>query len=393
MAERPDHDVVILGGGLAGLSLAVRLADQPRLRTLVIEPRTSYGRDRTWCSWRLLPHPFASAVTASWQSWEVMRRDRRGRTVTSVQRSAALPYDMIPSDRLWEAARARLRSAPQVELALGRRALDVAEGPDHVAVATDRGTVTAGLVFDGRPPPPQPAGDLVQRFLGQEVATEAPVFDPGRVTLMDFAVAQLPGIVHFLYVLPTSPTEALVEDTWLAPAGIPLPDHRAAIRAYLGSRFGVAAYRVGFEEEGAIPMSPGLQAASRAGRVIPIGTAGGAVKPSSGYGFLAIQRMADDLAAALASGRRPEPFQPRSPLARWMDEVFLVALRRSPEVAPRLFASLFARCPPEPLLRFLNDVGGPADTARVIAALPKLPMLAAAARTLARPAGTGAGPG
>lgn len=40
--SRPDYDIAILGGGLAGLSLAVRLAE-PRfrhLRVLVAEPRT-----------------------------------------------------------------------------------------------------------------------------------------------------------------------------------------------------------------------------------------------------------------------------------------------------------------------------------------------------------------
>ncbi|WP_375460430.1 lycopene cyclase family protein [uncultured Enterovirga sp.] len=381
MADRSDYDVVILGAGLAGLSLAVRLADLPQIRTLVLEPRTHSPRDRTWCSWRLLDHPFAPAVSASWQSWEVMRRDAAGRPVAASQTSAECPYDMIPSDRLWDVALSRLDRAPQVELRMGCRALGMAERTDGVTVTTEAGPIEAGLVFDSRPPPPGPPGDFVQRFLGQEVVTEAPVFDPSRATLMDFDVPQHPGVVHFLYVLPTSPTEALVEDTWLAPAHVPLPDHRAAIREYLGARFGVTAFTPRFEEEGAIPMSPGLRAPEAAGRVIPIGTAGGAVKPSSGYAFLAIQRMADELAAGIAAGRRPTPFRVRSRTASWMDEVFLSALLRAPEIAPHLFVSLFARCRPEPLIRFLNDVGSPTDIARVIAAMPKWPMIDAAFRT------------
>lgn len=389
MAHRYDYDVVILGGGLAGLSLAVRLADLPQVRTLVIEPRTAYCRDRTWCSWRLVDHPFAGAVSRSWTSWEVLRRGRDGRDVTAVQTSAALPYDMIPSDRLWDVARLRLEGAPQVELRLGSRALDIREEPDRVTVTTEAGPVEAEIVFDSRPPAAGHPGDLVQRFLGQELVVDKPVFDPSRVTLMDFAVPQQPGVVHFLYVLPTSPTEALVEDTWLAPADTPLPDYRTTIRTYMRTRFGATGYTVGFEEEGAIPMSPSLQAPVKAGRVIRVGTAGGAVKPSSGYAFLSIQRMADALAASLAAGSRPEIFQPRSGTAQWMDEIFLSAIRRSPEIAPSLFGNLFARCRPEPLIRFLNDVGTPGDTARVIAAMPKIPMIAAAARS-ALPGSTGA---
>ena len=45
-----NWDIVIVGGGLGGLSLAVELA-QPQfahLRVLVLEKRTAYTRDRTW---------------------------------------------------------------------------------------------------------------------------------------------------------------------------------------------------------------------------------------------------------------------------------------------------------------------------------------------------------
>ncbi len=46
-------DLLILGGGCAGLSLASRLAefgkDAPKV--LIIEQRESYTNDRTWCFW------------------------------------------------------------------------------------------------------------------------------------------------------------------------------------------------------------------------------------------------------------------------------------------------------------------------------------------------------
>lgn len=390
MAAANDYDVAILGGGLAGLSLAVRLAAIPHVRAVVIEARPAYRRDKTWSYWRLLDHPFGEAVAARWLAWEVTRLTGSGRRVVTTQACPAHPYETIPADRLYALARARLASAPHVDLRLGCAVEQVSEEAERVRIETSQGGLTAAFVFDSRPPPAR-QGRLVQRFLGQEVRVARPVFDADRVTLMDFAVRQQPGLVRFLYVLPISPTQALVEDTWLAPAESILPDHRDAIRAYLAERFGVADFEVTFEEEGAIPMSPDLQAPGSTGRVLPIGTAGGAVKPSSGYGFLAIQRMADALAADLAAGRRPTPFQPRSPAARWMDGIFLSALRHAPEQAPLIFESLFGRARPGPLLRFLNDIGGQADIAKVIAATPKRPMLAAAARQVLGRRGATAG--
>ena len=384
MPGRPDYDAVILGGGLAGLSLATRLATVPGCRTLIVEPRTAYRRDRTWCYWRLHDHPFRSAVAKSWDSWTVQRPDGHGGASVALQTDATIPYDMIPADRLYASAEATIGQASHIERLSGHSALSVAEAADRVTVETTAGGVTASTVFDSRLPPGR-AGDLRQRFLGLEIETASPCFDPNTVTLMDFAVPQQPGAVHFLYVLPTSPTHALVEDTWLAPAEAALPDYKASIAAYMRQRFGTDDYVELFEEEGSIPMSPGLQGGRGTGRVVPIGTAGGAVKPSSGYGFLATQRMTDAIAGDLATGRRPRPVQPRSPAARWMDSVLLNALQRNPERAPELFHSLFARCPPGSLVRFLNDLGGAADIARVIAAMPKAPMIAAAMRRLLAP--------
>src|SRR5690606_29518390 len=55
-----DADIVIVGAGLAGLSTAVHLLERgPADRHLtLVDPRTDFGRDRTWCSWALEPHPF-----------------------------------------------------------------------------------------------------------------------------------------------------------------------------------------------------------------------------------------------------------------------------------------------------------------------------------------------
>ncbi len=369
-----DYDVAILGAGLAGLSLAARLAVARfnGLRVLVADPRTTFARDRTWSYWALRPHPFADAVAASWTRWAVADNDRE-----VVRHAPGLQYETMRSDRFHQVALERVRAAPHIDLRLGTGA-DAVDGPDGVRVRLGAETVTADIAFDTRPTPNLGRHGLSQVFLGQEVETDRAVFDPATVTLMDFRCAQR-GAAHFTYVLPTTERRALVEDTWFAPAGLVVPDHRRAIRDYMATRYGVDRFEVRFEERGALPMDPVFR--PRQGvRLFPLGSPGGANRPSTGYAFNAIQVRCDAIAADLAAGRRPGHPRPRPPLVRAMDSILLHLLESRPEQAPRVFAALFARCPPGALVRFLNDASRLADFAAVAAAIPLVPTLAAAGR-------------
>ena len=71
MAEA--FELVILGGGCAGLSLSMALAVHGGRcpRTLVIESRTEYANDRTWCYWKDPSVPAPYQVQHRWQSMRV----------------------------------------------------------------------------------------------------------------------------------------------------------------------------------------------------------------------------------------------------------------------------------------------------------------------------------
>jgi len=394
MSSRPEYDIAILGAGLAGLSLAVRLA-APRfagLRVLVVEPRTEYCRDRTWSGWALRPHPFAEAVTCRWDRWSVVSTSRE-----AVLAAPGLRYETIQADTFYRLALNMIRAAPHIELRLGVHA-DAGDGEDAATLRLPDQTVCASFAFDTRPPPGIGRHGLTQGFLGQEIRTDRPAFDPGVATLMDFRCPQPgggpAGAAHFTYVLPSSPTQALVEDTWFSPPGFQPPDHRGALRAYMAARYGVNRYDVLFEEQGALPMDPVFQ--PRPGRrLLPLGTAGGATRPSTGYAFSAIQARCDEIVADLDAGRHPRPARPRPGAIRMMDRVLLHLLERHPHLAPHVFTTLFARCPPASLVRFMNDAAGPADLVAVAAAIPFLPTVGAALRLAAggmewpRPAAVG----
>lgn len=382
---------MIAGAGCAGLSLAVQLATQARARgracprVVLVEPRTEYRRDRTWCYWRFVEHPFAAAVTRRWTRWMVREGERR-----VVRGSEAHPYEHVASDVFYDLARETLGRFPEVELRMGERVVAVEEGADAAAVTTSAGRLRARVVFDSRPGEPVrgEAGaeevDLLQHFVGWEVEAPRAVFDAETPVLMDFAVSQARGL-HFLYVLPFSATRALVETTYITPATLPDAVYEADLREYLALRFGLAEPALGFVERGAIPMTT-RPVVPRAGpRVIHLGLRGGLAKGSTGYAFQAIQGFSAALARELLDrpGVPPTPPRPRPPAAEAMDRVLLSHLRRTPDRGPQIFVDLFEKLPADLMCRFLSDAARPLDYPRVMLASPLAEMTGAVLRSRA----------
>ena len=60
--------------------------------------------------------------------------------------------------------------------------------------------------------------------------------------------------------------------------------------------------------------------------------------------------------------------------------MFVTFLENQAAAAPDAFLRLFQRVSPDALVRFLSDRATPLDYLRIIAALPKLPMLKEALR-------------
>ncbi len=390
--SRADANVVIVGAGAAGLSCAVQMSTAgltQRLRVLLLEPRTEFVHDRTWCFWNVLPNPFEDCVSHRWSTWSVAGPTRR------VDRSwPGLTYDHLPADAFYERAREILAADRNVELRLGVRVDRLEQRGRTVRVFSDAAEVEANIVLDSRPGRiesrgPPDGGDryprLLQHFHGETVRTGVDVFEPGVALVMDFRVSQDHGI-HFVYALPFDRRTALIEDTYFAGQPRPVETYTEQIADYVRTRFEVDRFEVLHAETGAIPMDSHPVTARSGSRILDIGVRGGAARPSTGYAFLAIQRQAALLVERLSRwagdpGRAPPRVPPcYSRRSAFLDRVFLSHIVRHPERAPELFLRMFDRVRPDALARFLFDGGSIADDVRVMSALPAAPLVAEAVR-------------
>lgn len=352
------RELVVLGDGCAALSLA-RCADQlPDHQITLVRPHQApVERDHVWGFW-LRPglEQDADLARASWNSWSIITADGK-----AVMNSETRPYMAL--ERLTWSAECRKQAAQA-----GVRVIE--DAPDESVSMT-------GDWLDSRPPS-VPTGIMLQHFVGYEVKTDAAAFNPNEAILMDFRVDQSQGM-HFIYLLPFSEHEALVESTLFTPSKCDDDYYRRAIDTYLRTIIGVDAYEVTRQEKGAIPLG---MVSQRDPAIAGIGGNGGAIRPSSGYAFVFIQKQIHSLVASLRSGR-VEVRVPHDRIDLWMDAVLLSVLRHWPAQAPRLFLAMARALNGDEFARFL---GGEADwrlRAKVVMAMPKLPFIRGLLRFLA----------
>ena len=375
---KPDYDIVFAGAGLAGLSLAARLAalpDPPRM--LLVDPLQNDTSDRTWCHWQLHESIFDDAITHRWQRWSV-DKDHDQTAVGSTD----VPYVRIPSDRFRQIAWERIKACPRAEFLRGMSVSSIEEVSDRAVVhLSDGRRIESSWVFDSRPLQNDNA-PWRQIFRGLELHSPETKLGTSTVTLMDFQSAGPEG-VRFFYVLPLDAHTALVEDTWLVPSHKTPAFSDDAIVSYASKNLAQTHWQIRHQEEGNLPMgfSPSASSAVEKKRIIPWGTTAGAVRASSGYAFSRIQAASERMASAWQRTGYPDPAAVHgSAFLDWMDRVFLRAMTDQPERVPEYFARLFQRVAPDALVRFLESEPRPADILQVMRALPLGPFLRAALR-------------
>ncbi|MCT2594813.1 lycopene cyclase [Streptomyces sp. N2-109] len=357
--DAPDEtsDVVIVGGGASGLSLAHRLTATGSTTVTLVEVPDGPRRvpERTWCYWDQGTGDFDAAISASWPLLRVHGTDGAATTADP----APLRYRMLRSTAFERLVHSRLDRSPgaRVLRATAETVRSTAGGAEVRCTAADARTLTlrARRVFDSRPlralPPART--QLLQHFRGWFVHTDADRFDTAIADLMDFRVPQPRHGLAFGYVLPLAPDRALVEYTEFSRAPLTTTAYEAALAHYSRHILKLGAFTVDGAEQGVIPMTDARFARRTGPAVFRIGTAGGATRPATGYTFAAVQRQTQAIAAALRDGRTTVP-RPHGRRALAMDAVLLRALDTGRIDGPDFFTGLFRRVPPERLLRFLD---------------------------------------
>ena len=210
--------------------------------------------------------------------------------------------------------------------------------------------------------------------------------------------------IHFMYVLPYSATEALVESTWICEHHHHA-DYAQELHDDIAARWPNAQFEVKYTETGSLALITSKQQGGKplwywlAGhlktlvanhlsnhkvvnnkvvnakvQVINIGTRAGTARAATGYAFL--ETLADSARLAnLIKKNQPLTAFKRHKIDTWMDALFLSFLTKNPAMGADYFVHMFANCQPARLIRFLTSEANWLDRLSVIRAVPAWPML------------------
>lgn len=383
-------DIAIIGGGLAGLSLAAELSASQfnHLQIIVIEPRAEYTRDKTWSYWRQAQHDYSHCEAKTWQNW--LLTDTQNTAQINSQQADKFIYASINSDAFYNAVLAKINACSHIQLLFNESVQAILPDQNKAEILLKSGATIAinQTVFDSRPPiiaqqENAAKNHLTQHFLGLEIESETAIFDENTVTLMDFQTAN--HGIHFLYVLPYSATRALVESTWICNHHCHA-DYEAELQLYLQQKWPNQIYKTVYSEIGQLPLKTSqllpckLISTGLAGQpnyhvpIIAIGTRAGTARASTGYAFLETLKDAKRIANLINNGQVLTEFK-RNDIDLKMDAIFLTFLHKNAILAPKLFVQLFSRCQPASLIRFLSGNANWQDRLKVIIAMPKVAMM------------------
>ena len=376
------YDYIIAGSGCAGLSLLYRLLKTPLLQDksiLVIDQDHKKSNDRTWCFWEKSPGLFESIVHAKWNKLEFLSTEFKKELNLE-----SYTYKMIQGIDFYNFVINYAKKFKNVSFV--QETINSIDNIDKKAVLkTTKNRYTANYIFNSTNlfnPKINEQNSLLQHFKGWIIKTEKPVFNPEIGRLMDFRVSQENGAT-FMYVLPTSTTEALVEYTLFSPRVLDKEVYTLELKKYIKEELAIDNYTLIHEEFGVIPMSLAKFEQNPKLNVINIGTSGGYTKASSGYTFQFIQKNIIEIINNLVEGNNIiHPTSFKNKYYQWVDRTLLDVLLSNKLTGKDVFTQMFQKVPVERILAFLGNESSFLEDLLIFKSFPVKPFLTSGVKQL-----------
>lgn len=370
MSSIKSFDFLIIGGGLAGLQLALAFTNDPffKDKTIgIVEPSSKKTNDKTWCFWEKGSGKWENLIYHEWKSG--FFKSTANQLALSM---GDYSYKMIRSIDFYDFARKQLEHCTNFEW-IQDEVLSIEDN----CCKGKTGSYHGNFVFDSRISnhffKDKKHIHIKQPFKGWLIKTKEKEFNPKQFTMMDYSLGYKDHCC-FTYVLPTSTTEALVEFTFFIPHLVDESVYDGLLQEYITTHLGITAFEVKSIEQGIVPMSSYPFWEKNTSDYLKIGTAGGWVKPSSGYSFKNTERKVAKVLENIKNKRRPDKglFSKRN---QFYDRVMLRVLQNENEKGSQLFQEMYFKNSTNQIFKFLDEETTFTEEMKIINRFKKAPFI------------------
>jgi lycopene beta-cyclase len=378
-----DYDIIFTGGGAAALMLLYKMSKDENLsqkKILVIDKEKKDTNNRSWSFWTSQKTDFDILVYKEWQKVRFIAPK-----IDKTDTLNSLKYKMIRGIDFYNFINAKLSEFENIEFLQAEvsdvKSISETEAEVKLTEEFDSKTFNSEYVFDSRflkediPPKSNNYHSLLQHFFGYVVETDEPIFDKDTAQLFDMRLPQR-NAVEFVYILPFSPTKALVEYTLFSGKLLENKElYKVRLETYMATKLKINGFKILEEEYGVIPMTDFKFEQPKAKNIIYLGTKAGRAKPSTGYAFLRMYRDAECRINAWQKTGKPHYEEKFNKQFETYDKMILNIMERNPEAIQRIFTDMFQNNSIERVLLFLDEQTDFLTDLKIMSSVPYIPFL------------------
>jgi lycopene beta-cyclase len=346
-------DYIIIGQGLAGLKLALSFNNDVFFKDktiALIDPDTKSKNDKTWCFWETETNYLESLV---YKTWDIA--NFYGCREHIKLQLKPYKYKMIRSLDFYNHSKSILSKNTHITF-ITDQVQQVNE--DSVSVDTENNSYTATHIFDSRITQDfelkkKQHINIIQHFKGWVIKTEIPQFNPDEITMMDYRLKD-GDQTTFMYVLPFTANEALIEFTYFTKNIVPDAVYDSHLKNYIEHQLNIKNYSINEVEKGQIPMTNFPFENYSTKNITKIGTAGGWVKGSTGYSYKHTEKKISQLIKNIKTNRLPSN-QLIKRKYKFYDKIFLKVLHDENQKGEWIFTQYYKKNSTETMFRFLDE--------------------------------------
>ncbi len=353
METHSHFDYVIVGNGLAGLQLALRMAADSFFydKTIaLIDPCEKKENDKTWSFWEKETSRWTSILNKTWKNASIFSSKK-----TIDLQLEPYNYKSIRALDFYNHAKSELKNKENFKFIIDK--VESISEDTEITIKTSKDSYTALHVFDSRIPESFHSDTksikINQHFKGIVIKTKNDVFDEDNFTMMDYRLKDGEQTT-FMYVLPFSKNQALIEFTYFTEQVVEEIVYDRFIKQYIKTYLKLDTYEVIEAEQGNIPMTTFDFAKLNTKNVTKIGTGGGWVKPSTGYSFKNTENKISKVIENIKLGKTPSDNIFKSKY-KFYDKVFLLVLKDENHKGEWIFQQFYDKNSTETMFRFLDE--------------------------------------